>query len=91
MRSVGPLEAPTGSESLHQAILQFVTFVVSNLTASTLALPHKSRIIIKNVGMLVLAIYLILIGITTRFHVSIGAIVTEVLALIGGVLILVGK
>jgi hypothetical protein len=45
----------------------------------------------KNIGMLLLAIYLILIGINTLFHVGVGAIVTGVLALIAGILILVGK
>ena len=47
--------------------------------------------ITKNIGMLLLAIYLILVGITTLFHVSIGAIVIGVVALIAGVLILIGK
>jgi hypothetical protein len=47
--------------------------------------------ITKNIGMLLLAIYLILVGITTLFHVGIGAIVTGVLALIAGILILIGK
>ena len=37
----------------------------------------------KNIGMLLLAIYLILVGITTLFHVGIGAIVMGVLALVG--------
>ena len=45
----------------------------------------------KNIGMLLLGIYLILVGITTLFHVAIGSIVLGVLALITGVLILVGK
>ena len=45
----------------------------------------------KNIGMLLLAIYLILVGITTLFHVGIGAIVMGVVALIAGVLILIGK
>ena len=45
----------------------------------------------KNIGMLLLAIYLILVGITTLFHVAIGAIVMGILALITGILILVGK
>jgi hypothetical protein len=45
----------------------------------------------KNIGMLLLAVYLILVGITTLFHVAIGAIVMGVLALITGILILVGK
>jgi sugar phosphate permease len=47
--------------------------------------------ITKNIGMLLLAIYLILVGITTLFHVGIGAIVMGVLALVAGILILVGK
>ncbi len=45
----------------------------------------------KNIGMLLLAIYLILAGITTLFHVAIGAVVMGVLALVTGILILVGK
>jgi len=45
----------------------------------------------KNIGMLLLAIYLILIGITTLFHFAIGSIVMGVLALVTGILILVGK
>ena len=47
--------------------------------------------ITKNIGMLLLGIYLILVGITTLFHVAIGAIVMGVLALVTGILILVGK
>jgi hypothetical protein len=53
-------------------------------------LPQKRRMT-KNIGMLLLAIYLILVGITTLFHIGIGAIVMGVLALITGILILVGK
>lgn len=45
----------------------------------------------KNIGMLLLAIYLILVGITTLFHLGVGAIVAGVLALIAGVLMLIGK
>jgi hypothetical protein len=45
----------------------------------------------KNIGMLLLAIYLILVGITTLFHIVIGAIVMGVVALLAGILILVGK
>ena len=45
----------------------------------------------KNVGMLLLSIYLILVGITTLFHIAIGAIVMGVVALLAGILILVGK
>ena len=45
----------------------------------------------KNIGMLLLAIYLILVGITTLFHLGIGVVVMGVLALVTGILILVGK
>ncbi len=54
-------------------------------------LPQNQRMITKNIGMLLLAIYLILVGITTLFHIGIGAIVMGVLALIAGILILIGK
>jgi len=59
--------------------------------ANAWALRHKRRMVTKNIGMLLLAIYLILVGITTLFHVGIGAIVMGVLALIAGILILIGK
>ena len=52
---------------------------------------QKKSMITKNIGMLLLAIYLILIGITTLFHVGIPAIVTGILALIAGILILIGR
>jgi uncharacterized membrane protein HdeD (DUF308 family) len=45
----------------------------------------------KNLGMLLLAVYLILVGIMTLFHVTIGAIVMGILALVAGILILIGK
>ena len=45
----------------------------------------------KNIGMLLLAIYLILVGINTLFHVGIGGLVIGVLALVTGILILVCK
>jgi len=45
----------------------------------------------KNIGMLLLAVYLILVGITTLFHIAIGSIVMGVLAHVTGILILVGK
>jgi len=61
------------------------------LRAKTTGLPQNQRMITKNIGMLLLAIYLILVGITTLFHVGIGAIVMGVLALIAGILILIGK
>jgi hypothetical protein len=61
------------------------------LRAKATGLPQNQRMITKNIGMLLLAIYLILVGITTLFHIGIGAIVTGVLALIAGILILIGK
>jgi len=47
----------------------------------------------KNMGMLVLAIYLILVGIIGIFSISLGAasILVPILALIAGVLIILGK
>jgi hypothetical protein len=54
-------------------------------------LASEKSMITKNIGMLLLAIYLILVGITTLFHIAIGAIVMGVLALIAGILILIGK
>lgn len=53
--------------------------------------PQKNSMITKSIGMLLLAIYLILVGITTLFHVGISGIVTGILALIAGILILVGR
>jgi hypothetical protein len=47
--------------------------------------------ITKNLGMLLLAIYLILVGITMLVHVSIPAIVMGILALVAGILILIGR
>ncbi|MFL6544788.1 MAG: hypothetical protein ACJ8LM_06345 [Candidatus Udaeobacter sp.] len=47
--------------------------------------------ITKNLGMLLLAIYLILVGIMALVHVAIPAIVTGVLALAAGILILIGR
>ena len=61
------------------------------LRAKATGLPQNRRMITKNIGMLLLAIYLILVGITTLFHIGIGAIVMGVLALIAGILILIGK
>jgi hypothetical protein len=49
--------------------------------------------ITKNLGMLLLAIYLILVGIIGIFGVSLGAagILLPILALIAGIFILLGK
>jgi hypothetical protein len=61
------------------------------LRAKATGLLQNRRMITKNIGMLLLAIYLILVGITTLFHIGIGAVVMGVVALIAGVLILIGK
>jgi hypothetical protein len=47
--------------------------------------------ITKNIGMLLLAIYLILVGIMALVHVAIPAIVIGILALAAGILILIGR
>jgi hypothetical protein len=47
--------------------------------------------ITKNLGMLLLAIYLILVGITALVHIGIPVLVTGVLALAAGILILIGR
>jgi hypothetical protein len=49
--------------------------------------------ITKNIGMLLLAIYLILVGIIGIFGVGLGvaSILLPILALVAGVLILIGK
>ncbi len=45
----------------------------------------------KNIGMLLLAIYLILVGIVSLFAVAIPGIVMGILALLAGIFILIGK
>ena len=47
--------------------------------------------ITKNLGMLALAIYLILVGVVSLFSVAIPPVVMGVLALAAGILILIGK
>jgi hypothetical protein len=56
------------------------------------AIPHHRRMITKNIGMLLLAIYLILVGIISLIPtLGIPAIVTGILALVAGIMILLGK
>jgi len=56
-------------------------------------LPQEGAMnITKNLGMLLLAIYLILIGISALIHtLAIPVIVTGILALAAGILILIGR
>ena len=60
---------------------------VSNREPST---PNHMK---KNIGMLLLAIYLILIGVIGAFGISLGqlSIVTPILAIAAGVCLLIGK
>ena len=55
--------------------------------------PKENLMITKNIGMLLLAIYLILVGLIGIFGISLGAasILLPILALIAGILILMGK
>jgi hypothetical protein len=56
------------------------------------ALPQKGAMnITKNLGMLLLAIYLILVGLTALLHFAFPGIVMAILALAAGILILIGR
>jgi predicted membrane protein len=54
-------------------------------------LQKRAMMITKNLGMLLLAIYLILVGIIALVHIAIPVLVTGILALAAGILILIGK
>ena len=45
----------------------------------------------KNIGMLLLAIYLIIVGLITLFTIAIPTVVTGILALAAGIFILIGR
>jgi hypothetical protein len=47
--------------------------------------------ITKNLGMLLLAVYLIIVGLTLLLHITLPVIVMGVVALAAGILILIGK
>jgi hypothetical protein len=53
-------------------------------------IPNTCDMITKNIGMLLLAIYLIAVGIVTLTGLGIG-IITGVLALLAGIFILIGR
>jgi hypothetical protein len=53
-------------------------------------IPNTRDMITKNIGMLLLAIYLIAVGIVTLTGLGIG-ILTGVLALVAGIFILIGR
>jgi uncharacterized membrane protein HdeD (DUF308 family) len=66
--------------------------VASFVRANAPQLPQERIMnITKNVGMLLLAIYLIIVGIVALFHIGIPSIVTGILALVAGILILIGR
>lgn len=44
-----------------------------------------------NIGFVLLAIYLILVGITALFAIAIPSIITGILALLAGIFILIGR
>ena len=54
------------------------------------AIAHTQRMITKNIGMLLLAIYLIIVGIVTLTGLGIGFI-TGAIALVAGIFILIGR
>ena len=54
------------------------------------AIAHTHPMITKNIGMLLLAIYLIVVGLVTLTGLGIG-IITGVLALLAGIFILIGR
>jgi hypothetical protein len=61
-------------------------------SANALTLDQKGDMnITKNLGMLLLAIYLILAGLMSLIHITIPAIIMGILALAAGILILIGK
>ncbi|MEY2439433.1 MAG: hypothetical protein QOI34_818 [Verrucomicrobiota bacterium] len=45
----------------------------------------------KNIGMLLLAIYLILVGLVSLFSIAIPSMVLGILALVAGIFILIGR
>jgi hypothetical protein len=53
-------------------------------------IAHTHDMITKNIGMLLLAIYLIVVGLVTLTGLGIG-IITGVLALLAGIFILIGR
>jgi hypothetical protein len=60
--------------------------------ANPTGLPQERNMnITKNLGMLLLAIYLILVGIMAVSHIAIPVLVTGILALAAGILILIGR
>ena len=60
--------------------------------AKATGLPQEGAMTItKNLGMLLLAIYLITVGITVLVHIAIPVLVTGLLALAAGILILIGR
>jgi predicted membrane protein len=80
------------SDSLGRISVYSCSFVVNFKRANARdLLQERFMNITKNLGMLLLAIYLILIGIIALVHIGIPPIVTGILALAAGILILIGR
>ena len=80
------------SASLGRISVHSCPFVVNFKRANARdLLQERFMNITKNLGMLLLAIYLILIGIIALVHIGIPPIVTGILALAAGILILIGR
>jgi hypothetical protein len=67
-----------------------VTFVARRERSTTAPNERLTMNFTKNIGMLLLAIYLILVGLVTIFGLGIGYI-AGIVALIAGIFILIGK
>jgi hypothetical protein len=69
-----------------------VSHPFSSVQVQAVCLKKDIMNITKNLGMLLLAIYLVLIGISALIHtIAIPVIVTGILALAAGILILIGR
>ena len=80
-------------ESIRQRLASSPRLSLFFERVSASGLPQERHMnITKNLGMLLLAIYLILIGISALIHtIAIPVIVTGILALAAGILILIGR
>ncbi len=92
-KRAGSITNKEGDVSLHHPLISLIDLCTAIFErANAIGLPQEEAMTItKNLGMILLAIYLILIGITMLFHIAIPAIVMGILALAAGILILIGR
>ncbi len=83
------LKAFRPTDGINDAAASALAFL--SVQTQRVCLKEGPMTITKNLGMLLLAIYLILVGITALVHIAIPVIVTGVLALAAGILILIGR